>query len=178
MTDDSATSDHLIWQGRFLEVRVAPWGDGGQWEYVRRPGRIQAAVILALTEAREVVLVEQYRPALQAQVIELPAGLIGDDNTGEAPLVSAQRELLEETGYVADKWQALGEFASSPGMIGETYHFFRATGLHRRGAGGGVGGENITTHLVPVEALPDFITKARARGAVIDTRVLIPLLHV
>lgn len=167
-----------VWQGRFLEVREAPWAADHLWEYVVRPERIQAAVVLAVTDAREVVLVEQYRPPLGANALELPAGLIGDETAGEAALASARRELLEETGFVAARWQALGEFASAPGLIGETYHFFRADGLSRAGAGGGVGHERIRVHLVPVARLGEFIAAARARGVVIDTRILIPLLHV
>lgn len=165
----------VVWQGRFLEVREAPWADTHRWEYVVRPGGIRAAVILALTDAGEVVLVEQYRPPLGANALELPAGLIGDETAGEAALASAKRELLEETGFAAARWQALGEFASSPGLIGETYHLFRASGLSRKGAGGGVGHERIQVHLVPLAELPEFVAAARARGVVIDTRILLPL---
>ncbi len=175
---DPPAAERTVWRGRFLEARVVPWGDGGEWEYVVRPGRIQAAIILAITDANEVVLVEQYRPPFGCTAIELPAGLIGDENAGEAALASAQRELLEETGFEADSWQALGEFASSAGVIGETHHFFRASGLRRTAAGGGVGNENITVHLVPLAELSAFIAAARARGAAIDTRLLIPMLHV
>lgn len=163
------------WKGKFLEVHVVPWGDGGQWEYVKRARGIQAAVILALTDAREIVLVEQYRPALSAPAIELPAGLVGDLTEGEEVFASAQRELLEETGFEAEHWEPFGEFASSPGMVGEIFHFYRATGLTRVGPGGGVEEEGIVVHVVPVAGLPAFIAAARARGCVIDTRLLIAL---
>lgn len=168
-------SDPVVWRGRFLEARVAPWGDGGVWEYVTRVRRIAAAVILALTDAREIVLVEQYRPPLGRRCLELPAGLIGDEDAGEAARASAERELMEETGFAAAHWQAIGEFASSPGMIGETFHLFRATGLTRQGPGGGVPGEAIDVHVVALDALPDFIAAARARDVMIDTRLLLAL---
>ena len=67
-------SSDAVWSGQFLEMHVAPWGEGGQWEYVKRTRGIEAAVILALTDAREVVLVEQFRPPLGRNAIELPAG--------------------------------------------------------------------------------------------------------
>lgn len=162
-----------VWQGRFLEVHVAPYGSAGRWEYVKRARGVQAAVILALTDKREIVLVEQYRAPLGCPCIELPAGLVGDEAAGEEPLASAQRELIEETGYAAARWEAFGAFASSPGMVGEVFHFYRATGLTRVGPGGGVPGEGITPHVVALADLPAFIAAARARGCMIDTRLLI-----
>ncbi|QMW22404.1 NUDIX hydrolase [Sandaracinobacteroides saxicola] len=165
----------VAWEGRFIEAHVVPHGRGGQWEYVKRVGGIGAAVILALTDANEIVLVEQYRPPLGRACIELPAGLVGDVTAGEAVLDSARRELIEETGFAAAEWEMIGEFASSPGMVGETFHLFRATGLSRAGAGGGVDGEGIEVHVVAVDAMPSFLTAARARGCAIDTRLLLTL---
>lgn len=164
--------DELLWQGRFLELHLAPYGASGHWEYVKRARNIGAAVILALTDAGEVVLVEQYRPPLGRVCIELPAGLVGDETAGEDPFESARRELLEETGFEARKWESFGEFASSPGMVGETFHFYRATGLTRVAPGGGVEGEGITVHVVPLDGVADFVGAARARGAAVDTRIL------
>ncbi|WP_448586551.1 NUDIX hydrolase [Thermaurantiacus sp.] len=163
------------WKGRFLEVHVAPHGSSGQWEYVRRANGVAAAVILALTDAREIVLVEQFRPPLGRPCIELPAGLVGDEKEGEDPLASAKRELLEETGFEAEAWEDCGTFASSPGMLGELFHLFRASGLRRTGRGGGHEGEGITPHVVPLASVPAFLDAARARGCAIDTRLLIAL---
>jgi ADP-ribose pyrophosphatase len=168
-------ASRAVWKGRFLETHVAPWGDGGEWEFVKRTRGIQAAVILALTDAREIVLVEQYRPPLGKPAIELPAGLVGDESEGEDVLSSARRELYEETGFEATHWEAFGEFASSPGMVGEIFHFYRATGLRRTGAGGGVSNEGITVHVIALDAVPAFLETARARGCAIDTRLLIAL---
>lgn len=167
--------DAAVWQGKFLEMHVAPWGSSGRWEYVKRVRGIEAAVILALTDAREVLLVEQYRPPLGKPCIELPAGLVGDDAHGESVFVSAQRELHEETGFEAEHWECIGDFASSPGMVGEIFHLYRATGLTRTGPGGGTASEGITPHIVPLAELSAFLDAARARGCAIDTRLLIGL---
>lgn len=164
-------ADPVVWHGKYIEVRAAPHGDG-TWEYATRTRRISAAVILALTDAREIVLVEQYRPPLGRRSLELPAGLIGDETDGEDALESARRELLEETGFEAANWDHVGEFASSPGMIGETFHLFRATGLVRRNEGGGVEGEGIEVHVVPLGDLHDHVAQTRRRGAMIDTRLI------
>jgi ADP-ribose pyrophosphatase len=163
------------YRGRFLEFHSVPWGDGGAWEFVKRVRGISAAVILAVTDDREILLVEQYRPPLGRPCIELPAGLVGDEQAGEDPLASAQRELAEETGFEAAHWEDFGAFASSPGMTGEIFHFHRATGLKRMGNGGGTESEGITVHVVPIDDVPDFVAAARARGCAIDTRLLIAL---
>ena len=104
-----------VWQGRFITVRTQ-----GQWEYVGRARAIRAAVILAIDDGH-VLLVEQFRVPLGRRCIELPAGLIGDDSEGEEIEAAAGRELEEETGYRAEAIEELGEFASSPGMVSETF---------------------------------------------------------
>ena len=155
------------WRGKYLEVHRA-----GTWEYVARTGAIGAAVILALTDAAEVVLVEQHRTPLGRACIELPAGLVGDLSAGETPAASAARELAEETGFAAARWETIGEFATSPGMSSETFTLFRATGLTRTGPGGGTDGEDIIVHVVPLAGVTGFIAAARARGVAIDCRLV------
>lgn len=169
------SDSRAVWKGRFLEMHVAPWGQSGAWEYVKRTRGIEAAVILALTDAREIVLVEQYRPPLGRQCIELPAGLVGDETAGEDVIASARRELMEETGFAARHWEEIGQFASSPGMVGEIFHLYRATGLTREGAGGGTASEGIAVHVVPLDGLAQFLADARVRGCAIDTRLILGL---
>ncbi len=158
------------WQGKYLEVRRE-----GTWEYAARVNGIGAAVILAITEAREIVLVEQYRVPHGARSIELPAGLIGDTHDGDTATAAAARELAEETGFAAAHWQDIGAFATSPGMSSEMFTLFKATGLTRTGPGGGVDGEDIAVHVVPLAGLPAFIAAQRAAGLVIDCRLAIAL---
>lgn len=160
----------LEWRGKYLEVHRE-----GTWEYAARTRDIGAAVILALTDDGGLVLVEQHRVPLAGRTIELPAGLIGDETAGEAAVSSAARELHEETGFTAAHWEPLGDFATSPGMSRETFTLFRATGLTRTGPGGGVAGEDITVHVVPLAALGGWLVAARARGCVIDCRVPLAL---
>lgn len=158
---------NTVWSGRYIEVIV-----DGRWEYVKRARGIGAAVILALTDRDEVVLVEQPRVPLGRRCIELPAGLVGDETAGEEAATSAERELEEETGFAAETWQELGEFASSPGMLGETFRLFRATGLRRVGDGGGVSHEDIVTHVVKLADVRAFLDAKRAEGCAIDVKLL------
>ncbi|MBO9696271.1 MAG: NUDIX hydrolase [Sphingopyxis sp.] len=157
------------WEGRFITVKQQ-----GTWEYVSRSRGIHAAVILALDEGddgRHVILVEQYRVPLKVRCLELPAGLVGDDMAGEAAEIAAQRELEEETGYRADHWQTVGEFYSSPGMVSESFTLLMATGLTKVSAGGGVDGEEIVVHRVPLAGIADFVAAKRVEGCGIDVRV-------
>jgi ADP-ribose pyrophosphatase len=160
----------LEWRGKYLEVRRE-----GTWEYAARIGNMGAAVILALTEAGEIVLVEQYRVPHGARSIELPAGLIGDTSDNDSAAAAAARELQEETGFVAACWQDFGVFATSPGMSSESFHLLKATGLTRTGPGGGVDGEDIIVHVVPLADVAAFIAAQRARGLIIDCRFVLAL---
>ena len=161
--------NEVLWRGRYLEVRR-----DGTWEFAARVGGMGAAVILATTDGDEIVLVEQLRRALGRQVIELPAGLIGDDGDFDAGAAAA-RELAEETGFVARDWANLGDYATSAGMSAETFTLFRARGLTRTGTGGGVDGEDITVHVVPLAGLAAWLDAARGRGCAIDCRLIAAL---
>lgn len=162
----------IVWQGKFITAKV-----NGQWEYVSRARGIRAAVILAVDEEQHVILVEQYRVPLGRNCIELPAGLIGDEDhfVGEDETIAAARELEEETGYHARTMEVIGEFWSSPGMVSESYTLIKAHGLTRVGPGGGTDGENITVHRVPLAGIRDFIAARRAQGDAIDGKMLLVL---
>ena len=168
----SAEPEEIVWQGRFIIAKTR-----GRWEYVSRARGIRAAVILAIDETDHVILVEQFRIPLGRSCIELPAGLVGDDDSleGEDTAAAGARELEEETGYRAARMEIVGEFYSSPGMVSESYTLLRAHGLTRVGAGGGTDGENITVHRVPRSEIGQAIARWRAAGYGIDTRLLLLL---
>ncbi|GGB73460.1 NUDIX hydrolase [Blastomonas aquatica] len=161
--------EEIVWQGKFITAKTR-----GKWEYVSRARGISAAVILAVHDSA-VILVEQYRVPLGRPCIELPAGLIGDHDSGEPPELAAMRELEEETGFRAGRMENLGEFYSSPGMVSEAFHLMRAHDLERVDAGGGVEGENITVHVVPLADLESFIADKRAQGCGMDVKLLLLL---
>jgi ADP-ribose pyrophosphatase len=165
MTNPPGAPD-IVWQGKFITVRK--WAN---WEYVGRARGIGAAVIIAIVEG-DVLLVEQYRVPLGANCLELPAGLVGDEREGEGIEIAAARELEEETGYTPETVEVIGRFASSPGMVSETFTLVRATGLVKTGAGGGVEGEGITVHRVPLSGIADFVAAKRAEGLFMDVKLL------
>lgn len=155
-----------MWEGRFIRAQRR-----GRWEFVGRARGIRAAVILAEQDGR-VILVEQYRVPLGRRCIELPAGLIGDEQHGEAAMTAAARELEEETGYRAGRLELVGEFFSSPGMISESFTLVRAFDLKKVGPGGGVEGEGIMVHEVPRKEITAFLAERRAAGIAVDVRLL------
>ncbi len=162
-------SVETVWEGRFLSVKR-----DGTWEYVSRARGIQAAVIVAIDDGH-VILVEQYRVPLGKRCLELPAGLVGDETSGEPVEIAAARELEEETGYRADRIEPIGFFHSSPGMVSEGFTLVRAHGLTKIGPGGGDAGEDITVHRVKLGALPAFIDAKRAEGLAMDVKLLLLL---
>ena len=166
-------AEETMWEGRFITAKRK-----GRWEYVSRARGIGAAVLLAIDDApdgRHVILVEQYRVPLEAPCLELPAGLVGDDDTDEDPAIAAARELEEETGYRAGRMENLGKFFSSPGMVSESFTLFRAHELVKVNDGGGVAGEDIIVHRVPLSGLAEFVTEKRASGMAMDVKLLLLL---
>ncbi|NVE93556.1 NUDIX hydrolase [Altererythrobacter lutimaris] len=173
MSDPDANKpEEVRWQGKFITAKTR-----GRWEYVSRARGIRAAAILAIDTdpdgSRHVILVEQYRVPLGKVSLEIPAGLIGDDDgaEGEAAEDAAMRELEEETGYRATHMDDLGEYYSSPGMVSESFHLLRARGLNKVSEGGGLEGENITVHRIPLNSLAQFVADWRAKGHAVDVRI-------
>ncbi len=160
--------EEIVWQGRFLTAKKR-----GRWEYASRARGIRAAVIIAIDDEGCAILVEQYRVPLGRICLELPAGLIGDDDGSEdeSSETAAVRELEEETGFTAARMENLGEFYSSPGMVSESFTLLRASGLTRVGEGGGTESEDITVHRVKLDHLPQFVAAWRARGHAVDVRI-------
>jgi ADP-ribose pyrophosphatase len=170
MTDpDRNLPEQTEWAGKFIVAKRR-----GKWEYVGRTRGVRAAVIVAV-DAGEVILVEQFRVPLQRHCLELPAGLVGDEQEGEEIEVAAARELEEETGYRPERIERLGDFASSPGMVSETFTLVRATGLTKVGDGGGVDDENILVHRVPLGDIAAFVEAKRREGVMADVKLLLLL---
>jgi ADP-ribose pyrophosphatase len=158
------------WEGKYICVVR-----DGTWEFVERCGGVHAVVILAEHDGK-VVLIEQARvPLGNRKCIELPAGLVGDEDPDATVEDTAVKELEEETGFTAKRIEAIGQFFSSPGMVAEGFTLVRAHGLRRIGDGGGNEHEEIEVHLVPRADIPAFIEAKRAEGVAIDVKLLLLL---
>ncbi|MHB1514653.1 MAG: NUDIX hydrolase [Acidiferrobacteraceae bacterium] len=124
-----STPEALRWyyRGRVIDVVAEqahfPDGRSSELEIVRHPG---GAAVVALNDRGKVCLLRQYRHVANEWLWELPAGR---RDGAEEPLITAQRELAEETGITAQTWQPLGHLVSSPGVFTEVVHLFCARDL-------------------------------------------------
>lgn len=158
-------------QGRYLSLV-----ETDHWEYVTRSNAHAVVVIVALTGNGEIVLVEQYRRPVDRNVIELPAGLVGDlYGPDEQVLEAARRELIEETGFKAGSVELVMESPSSAGMSDEIVSFIRARELKRIGSGGGDESEDIVTHTIPLDQVNSWLQQKQADGLYLDPKIFTAL---
>jgi ADP-ribose pyrophosphatase len=146
----------------FAIVEHALWLPSGRTvvrQVVHHPG---AVVIMSRLEDGRLLLIQQYRFAVGETLLEFPAGTL---EPGEAPLECAKRELIEETGYRADHWRALGMTYPSPGYCDEQQHLLMATGLVPEHAAGD-DDEVIEVQPLTVREVEQAITD----GALVDAK--------
>lgn len=155
-------SEESAWRGRILDVHSAqvelPNGRVVGRDLVRHPG---ASAVVALTESGKIVLVRQYRTALDRVTVEIPAGKL---DPGEDPLECAKRELREETGFSAKRINYLTTIATTPGFCDEVIHIYMATGLTFDGANPD-DDEFVNVDLVPLSELIDAVLDGKIEDA-------------
>jgi len=164
--DDLPPSETMC-EGKFVRLLRR-----GKWEYASRANDIKAVVILAEYDGK-MILIDQPRVGPDCRCVELPAGLVGDEDEHATVEGTAVKELEEETGYTAERIERLGEFQSSPGLLAESFSLVRAHGLKKVGEGGGTEHEDINVHLVAREDIPAFVAARRAEGMAIDVKLLL-----
>jgi len=153
-------------KGRFLRLVRR---DG--WEWAERTNATGVVVIAACTPDDEVLFVRQHRPPVGGPVIEMPAGLAGDVDRGEALATAAARELEEETGWTPGHLEQVTRGPVSAGMSNETLTFFVASDLRRVGPGGGDDSEQIEVHAVPRAGAAAWLRAREAEGVQVDPKV-------
>jgi ADP-ribose pyrophosphatase len=141
------------------------------WEYAERKKGKEAVAVIAVTEDGRLILTEQERRPVDARVIDLPAGLVGDEDEHHDAAATAKKELEEETGYVCDSVELLAKGPSSPGITSELVSFYRASGVRQTGEGGGVGGESITVHAIPIARIERWLKEKQEEGVLVDLKV-------
>ena len=164
-------SGSLVFDGNLLKVHRdtvrLPDGTLGEREYIRHPG---AVGIVALLEDGSVLLERQFRYPHRRDFIEIPAGKL---DPGESGLVTAKRELLEETGYVAADWQRLGVLHTAIGYTDESIELFLVKRLTRQEARLDAG-EFLEVFSVPFEEAVAMI----GDGRITDAKTSVGLLMV
>lgn len=162
MNDDTQT----LYEGQYLRLVKR-----GHWEYAERSNASAAVIVIAVTPQDTLLFVEQFRVPMNANTIEMPAGLVGDLDDTDTIEDAARRELLEETGWEASDVKVLMVGPSSAGMSTELVAFARATGLRKVHDGGGDDSENITVHEVPVAEAPRWLVQKMSEGYAMDAKL-------
>lgn len=169
-----------LWEGKFLRAVLVEYLDGRpsegsaepdvirDWETIERVGSRGVVVIVPFTSDALVVLIRQFRPAVDGYVVELPAGLI---DKGEKAEETAHRELIEETGYAAGVMDFLISGPASSGSSSEILDVFVASELSFVGIGERDESENIEVLMVPLDMLDQKISELQAAGNFVDLKV-------
>lgn len=128
--EEKTLSSEKIFSGKVVNLQIdeveLPNGKTAKREIIKHPG---AVAIIAVTDENKVVMVEQYRKALEKMIIEIPAGKL---EKNEEPWICAKRELEEETDYDCESLELLTSFYTSPGFADEIIHVFIAKGLKKK----------------------------------------------
>lgn len=158
----------VLYDGKWLQMVAVD-----TWEHVSRKNCTGIVIIVAKTKENKLILVEQYRPPLGKNVVEMPAGLVNDKpgKKSESFETAAKRELFEEAGYDAKKFKFLARGPVSPGLTRECVDFYLASGLTRKNAGGGDETENIKVHEVPIINIEAWFKKMAKKGKMIDPKI-------
>lgn len=141
------------------------------WEYAEHRKAREAVMVVALTPEGEIVLADEYRPAVAARVLSLPAGLVGDSGEKEEPRVAAARVLREETGYVAPALERLGQGPGSAGASSELVTFFLGRDARRVGDPTPEDQQLIRVHVIALDGLLWWARDREADGMLVDPKI-------
>ena len=158
----------LLKTPRFEVVELTQLDQSGRTvrrQIARHPG---AVVILPMVEENRVCLIRNYRVSVDQTLLELPAGTM---ETGEPPEITARRELIEETGYRAERIELAYKFFTSPGITDELMYLYVATGL-TAGEAAREAGEDIENHVVDFDDALRMITD----GSIADAKTIVGLM--
>jgi ADP-ribose pyrophosphatase len=159
---DADQPEREIYAGRVVTLRLKYLRQADGRVHLREiVEHVPGAAVVAVDDEGQVLLVRQYRPAVGAQLLELPAGLV---DPGEQPIDAARRELAEETSFAADHLEPLVSFYTSPGFSTELIHIFVATGL-RESTVAHDEEEELELVRMPLEAAIQQVVKAEISDA-------------
>ncbi|MBL0926803.1 MAG: NUDIX hydrolase [Phycisphaerales bacterium] len=121
------------------------------------------AIVCAVTDDGQIVLVRQFRHGNETQTLELPGGIL-DEHEAD-PMAAARRELEEETGFGGGDWSVLGEIDPAPALQNNRAVFFLARGVRRLGPPRPDAGEDVAIELTPAAKIGELIATGAIRGA-------------
>ena len=162
--EEKTIASEQIYSGKVISLRVEdvelPDGKTSKRELIKHPG---AVAVIALTPENKIILVEQYRKALERSLVEIPAGKL---EPGEEPVRSAERELEEETGYECSKMEHIISFYTSPGFADELVHMYLAHDLRVKENAAGLDEDEFVEVLeLTLEEAEEYIKEGRIKDA-------------
>ncbi|MBE7465728.1 MAG: NUDIX hydrolase [Planctomycetes bacterium] len=152
------TLDTETWRG--------PDGRTFERQTIVHPG---AVAIVPFDEDGRILMIRQFRPAVERFLLEIPAGT---REAGESPLLCAKRELAEETGFAAESWRKLGAVYTAPGFCNEKILLYKAWDLYPKHAE-----QDEDEHITPVALTPAQVKQAVRKGKICDAKTLSALLQ-
>lgn len=160
-----------VFNGKVLkmitEIVELPNGKEGYREIVKHPG---AVAILAINDKGNVILVEQYRRAVDKILLEIPAGKLEKEEEIE---VAAKRELEEETGYKSRKFTYLGKIYTAPGFTDEVIHIYKAEELYK-----GEVNRDEDEFINVIEMSVEDIKKSIKEGNILDSKTISSIMFI
>ena len=152
-----------IYKGRLISLRLQevtlPNGFKVKLELIKHPG---AALVVPFLSAARILILRQFRPVINSYLYELPAGTL---DAGETPLECAKREIIEETGYRADKFYFLGDIYPVPGYSSEKISIYKARGLKKVSEVKGAADEVLENHVFTRRELKAVFKAGRLKDA-------------
>ncbi|PLT34800.1 NUDIX hydrolase [Bacillus sp. V5-8f] len=162
--EEKTLSSEKIFEGKVISLQVdeveLPDGNRSKREIIKHPG---AVAVIAVTNENKIVMVEQYRKALERSLVEIPAGKL---EKGEDPVDSACRELEEETGYGCESMQHITSFYTSPGFADEIVHLYFARGIQKKQNAASVDeDEFVEVYELSLEEAEQYMEEGKIRDA-------------
>jgi len=161
-----------LWEGKFLRSVIITYIDSSgsvrAWESFERVNSKGVVAIVPVTDDKEVLLIRQFRPPMNGYVIEFPAGL---NDKGDTLEEAARRELIEETGYSAEKMIFLTEGPMSSGASSEILTVFLAKGLDFKGIGQRDETEDLEVIKIPINEIYQTLDVLRLEGYFVDLKI-------
>lgn len=130
--------------------------------------------VVALTVDQKIVLVEQYRAGIHESSLEIPGGMVDED---ESPLESAKRELLEETGYQSKKWTKLGQTSANAAILNNYTHMYLAENCIKIDEQNLDGNEDIAVHVLELDYFLELVKNSTVHHSIVVAAVAHLLLH-